>query len=327
VESTPADALCDDSLFCTGVESCTERGACLSGGNPCPGPDGDADCSESCDESADACTGNDPAGTSCGGGRLCDGEGDCLQCLDDGHCAEATPFCNASGQCVRCLDDSACDDGSFCNGQEICNSQGQCVDGPDRCPGPDGDGDCSESCDETADSCTANDPRQTSCGAGRLCDGAGGCPQCLSDAQCPGSAPFCAGSGSCVRCRDASDCTDGVFCNGIEACDSQGQCTGGSPPCPGPDEDADCSETCDEGADACTGNDPQGSPCPQGQCTGDGACAECLGDNDCPVAEPHCLRTICVECIDDGDCPSPTCTRGFCGQANRCDTEVVCGQQ
>jgi hypothetical protein len=37
----------------------------MSTGNPCPGPDGDSDCSETCNEGADNCSTNDPNGSFC----------------------------------------------------------------------------------------------------------------------------------------------------------------------------------------------------------------------------------------------------------------------
>jgi hypothetical protein len=60
----------DDGLFCTGPETC-QSGLCLSSGNPCPGPDGDADCAESCDEAGGTCSGADPDNSICDDGVMC----------------------------------------------------------------------------------------------------------------------------------------------------------------------------------------------------------------------------------------------------------------
>jgi hypothetical protein len=234
-----------------------------------------------------------------------------LRCEEDG------------GSCVACAGDGECDNGDFCDGAEICNSQGQCVPGPEPCSGPDGDADCSESCDEDADDCTGHDVRSSAC-AGGSCDGAGACLECLSGADCSPAQSYCSASGDCVACLEDAHCSNRVFCDGAETC-NEGVCADGTEPCPGPDGDADCSEVCDEAAGSCTGNDPVESVCSGGLCTGSGVCAECLENVHCPLAEPFCLGTVCVECLVDGNCPSPTCTRGVCGQANRCETEVVCG--
>jgi MYXO-CTERM domain-containing protein len=56
--------VCDDGLFCTVVDRCS-AGTCVGDGSPCAGVDGDADCSESCDEEAEACTAPDPDGSTC----------------------------------------------------------------------------------------------------------------------------------------------------------------------------------------------------------------------------------------------------------------------
>jgi len=79
---------CNDGLFCNGTETCA-AGVCANGsGNPCPGADGDGDCSETCNEGSDSCTGNDPNGSSCSDGFLCNGTETC----GSGVCA-AGPAC------------------------------------------------------------------------------------------------------------------------------------------------------------------------------------------------------------------------------------------
>lgn len=71
--SDPSGAPCeDDGLFCTGLELC-QSGECRSSGDPCDGPDEDAECAESCREEAGACTANDPDGSPCPGGTCADG--------------------------------------------------------------------------------------------------------------------------------------------------------------------------------------------------------------------------------------------------------------
>ncbi len=218
---------CDDGLYCNGTETCTD-GVCVGGaGDPCPGPDGDADCAESCNETADNCTASDPI-------------------------------------------DSGCDfDGLYCS-DDTCDGAGTCDPGGDPCPGPDGDADCSESCNEPADDCTANDP-------------------------------------------DDSPCDDGEFCTGTETCTGGfcGNATGN--PCPGPDGDGDCAESCDEDTNDCQEADPDGSSCNDGQycneneaCTG-GVCGDGT-DTDCddglPCTDDGCdeLNDTCVNALTAGYC-------------------------
>lgn len=114
------DADCNDGLYCNGIETCGADQRCASSGNPCSGADGDTDCRESCNETADNCTAFDPIG-------------------------------------------SSCNDGLYCNGIDTCNAAGNCGHSGNPCPGADGDTDCSESCNETADNCTSNDADGASC--------------------------------------------------------------------------------------------------------------------------------------------------------------------
>jgi hypothetical protein len=113
---------CDDGSFCNGSDQCSGGSCSVHFGDPCPGPDGDDDCAESCDESNDNCDGADSDG-------------------------------------------SSCDDSLWCTGSDIC-SGGSCSHGGDPCPGPDGDDDCAESCDELNDNCSAWDPDLSACVVG-----------------------------------------------------------------------------------------------------------------------------------------------------------------
>jgi len=91
--------------------------------------------------------------------EICDGlDNDCDGVIDNNA---------ANASCI--------DDGLFCTGPELCQS-GVCVSSGDPCAGDvgDNDTDCSESCDELASSCTANDPVLSFCSLG-FCDGAGTC--------------------------------------------------------------------------------------------------------------------------------------------------------
>lgn len=76
----------------------------------------------------------------------------------------------------------------------------------------------------------------------------------------------CDATGTCLHPDNSADCTaaDGLYCNGTDTC-SGGTCSVHSgDPCTGADGDADCAETCDEVADDCLGDDPNGSACASG---------------------------------------------------------------
>lgn len=137
---------CTDGTFCNGTETCTNGTCTNSTGDPCPGADGDGECDESCNESTDDCSANDPNG-------------------------------------------SVCDDGFFCTGSGMTCTSGACSGGTGNpCPGPDGDADCSEVCNESARNCTTNDPDGamcSSCPSGQISCESGMC----SGGNCAGT--FC----------------------------------------------------------------------------------------------------------------------------------------
>jgi hypothetical protein len=190
----------------------------------------------------DGCSGTTPVhmpaspGTPCGSGLACNASGQCSGCTADAQCPADTPCtdhgCNRGTtlcEQTAAADGTPCPDGGFCNGAETCQS-GNCVSPGNPCPGPDGDDDCSEGCNEGTDTCDAAD-------------------------------------------ADGSVCNDGAYCNGADNC-SGGVCaTHAGNPCSGADGDADCSETCDESVNACSGNDPDGSACNDGLfCSGTDTC-------------------------------------------------------
>ena len=98
---------CDDTLFCTAVDSCS-GGSCVGSGDPCLG--------QLCDEVNDRCV-------------ECLGDADC----DDGNVC-TNDFC-VGGTCSYTDNDGAvCDDGLFCTTTGEC-AGGVCVGSGDACPG------------------------------------------------------------------------------------------------------------------------------------------------------------------------------------------------
>ncbi|MBX7083816.1 MAG: hypothetical protein K1X88_31695 [Nannocystaceae bacterium] len=222
-------------------------------------PDDDNDCTEEACHDGVAAHDPLPADTACGQG-VCDGDGGCVECNDDAQCPAAgvctVGVCIDHACSVAFADPGAsCDDGLFCTASDSCNGAGACLGGGNPCPGADGDGDCSEGCNEAADACTANDVA-------------------------------------------GSACNDGLFCTASDSCNGAGACVGSGNPCPGADGDGDCSESCNEAADACSANDPGGTDC--------GACRMCsngvCGASFCDVGEKCCAGDD--ECIPtNASCP------------------------
>ncbi len=342
----PNGSACNDGLFCNGTDSCSSGACTQHQGSPCPGADGDNDCSESCSDSAGGCTGDDPEGSPCNDGVFCNGADFCANgtcsvhagnpCAGpdgDGNCAEV---CSEAADACSAPDPngSVCNDGVFCNGTDQC-SGGLCsVHSGNPCPGADGDGNCKETCSEAADACTASDPNGSACTDGLFCNGTDTCVNgnCSNHAGSPCPGPD--GDGNCVEsCNETADscnaadpdgsaCSDSVFCNGADKC-SGGACSvHPGNPCAGPDGDGNCSESCNEAADACNLADPNGIDCNDGVfCNGAdycsaGACSSHAG-NPCagPDGDLNCSET----CNESGD----SCN-GADPNGSACNDGLIC---
>ena len=137
---TPDDSLCDDGVYCTGVERCQVATGCLSGTPPtCPDT---VECTvDACDSISDSCT-HTPTDARCDDGQFCNGRETCDETL--GCRLGPPPFCGDRASCTkdscdeindRCIhlpDNAACSDGRFCNGDETCNPLLGCAPGRSR---------------------------------------------------------------------------------------------------------------------------------------------------------------------------------------------------
>jgi len=283
---------CSDGWYCTATDACS-NGVCVGSGDPCPGADGDGDCSESCDEGTDACTANDADGSACHDGLYCNGGDTCANGVCSVHAGDACSGADGDSDCSESCDEASntctgndpdgatCNDSLFCTETDAC-SDGVCVGEDSPCPGPDGDADCAESCSESSESCTAPDPNE-------------------------------------------STCDDEEYCNGLDTC-MNGSCSAHTgDPCPGVDNDANCRESCDEASNSCTAFDADGAPCSDGEfCTVDDACmrGNCVSDDSPCADDRYCVEASggfdCLECLtdrhcDDGElCTADQCEEGVC---------------
>ncbi|MBL4687713.1 MAG: hypothetical protein JKY37_24165 [Nannocystaceae bacterium] len=292
---------CSDGLFCTQADECNGAGTCIGGGTPCPGPDGDSNCAESCNEGTNSCDAVDPALSACEDGLFCtnndtcDGSGTCqaggATCAGADGDSDCTESCDEGANNCNAVDPpgTTCNDGLFCTQTDQCNAAGVCEGGGDPCPGPDDGDDCSERCSEFFNTCTANDPNGSACNDGLFCTQTDTC----SGGSCNGSGNPCTGADGDGNCAESCDegtnncggndpagsaCDDGQFCTDNDTCNASGACTGSGDPCDGPDGDGDCTETCDESDNDCGGQDPNGAVCDPGGIFG-GLCANglCVG--------------------------------------------------
>lgn len=190
---------CDAAETCTGASSSCAADALFDAGTTCRASTGECDIAETCTGGSSACPADsfEPSGVACGnssssacdGADTCDGAGAC----DDNLTADGTP----------------CNDGLFCNGSDQCSAGSCSLHSAPPCAGPDTDGDCAESCNETGDHCFASDPDGSACSSG---------DPCLSGETC--TAGGCGGgtaSGTC--CNDSNPCTQDSYNVGNSSCE------------------------------------------------------------------------------------------------------------
>jgi hypothetical protein len=361
----PADAGvgCDDGEFCTATDECDGAGACVGAGDPCQGPDGDGNCSETCDEDANACTGADPNGSACNDGTFCNGTDTCQAGACTAHAGDPCQGPDGDADCLEsCVEGvggagacngpdlagSICTDGLLCTVGDTCDAAGVCQGGANPCTPVAGDFDCSESCNAATGLCDAPDPIGSSCDDQQFCTAT---DTCNGAGACTGAGTPCDGAdgdGNCAEsCNELDDlcnlndpggaaCDDGFFCTANDTCSGLGACVGSGDPCPGPDGDDNCAETCDEGAGACTGSDADGSSCDDGSfCNGadtcsSGTCSVHPGD---PCDGPGDADNDCSETCDDaagactGQDPNGTvCSDGLaCTGGDQCNNGNCAG--
>lgn len=233
---------CDDGIFCHGSDACFNQECSLHYGDPCPGPDGDGDCSESCDELENDCTGHDliaffcDDSNPCSSVSLCDGSGGCAPFNPTAAgtiCRSATGACDlaelCTGESADCPADVQAPSGTPCTigsgnpcavGQ--CNGLGDCIEVPGNagvlCRPSQGGCDIAETCTGTSASCPA-DAFLSSSAACRSSSGI-----CDLEERCTGSTATCptnSFASSSTACRPA-----------VGACDVQETCTGTGASCP-----------------------------------------------------------------------------------------------
>ncbi len=335
--SSPNDALCDDGIFCTGVEFCHPVLLVCQAGD-FPTCDDGIECTiDTCDFVPGAVCENAADDSRCDDGLFCNGAETCDPVFD---CPPGTHPCPDQvcdenlQQCFPCIDDSDCDDAEECtvdtcdqvSGCQHTNSTGACDDGNactigDTCA----DGECvSEpvlNCDDgtacTVDSCNVTSglclhvADNSACDDGVFCNGVNVCDPASGDPTTgclAGPSPCSANevcnedTDTCVNiagggCISDADCNDGAFCNGVETC---------------------VSSVCHSGASPC-GNDQVCDP-------SNGACVECILDTQCDDG------LICT--VDSCDQTTKTCAHAanhsicddgaFCNGAEICDTSLDC---
>ncbi|MGB2984255.1 MAG: hypothetical protein WBE26_00085 [Phycisphaerae bacterium] len=259
---------CDDGLFCTATDTCSD-GACVGTGDPCPDEPNDV-CDEANDQCVECLTVDDcddgnvctddscvdnvcehiPNTASCEDGQFCTSNDTCSDTACVGGPDPCVPpqLCDEYlNRCVDCLDDEGCDDGNICTTDRC--TFGECSNVNNVIPCDDGlfctaTDQCSDgTCVGSGDACP-----------GQLCDEPGDrCVDCFTVADCPGDGVGCTedqcDDGDCVYVPDDTVCDDGVFCNGPEFCHTMLGCQPGETPCDDP-------ALCNEDNDSCGCREP-----------------------------------------------------------------------
>ena len=151
-----ADGICDVAELCMGSSEVCPADAVAASTSPCRPGAGPCDLAESCDGAAKTC----PADAFVSGNAAC--VADNSPCTND-VCDGSSPACQ------HVANSAACSDGVFCNGADTCAGGACTVHAGNPCAGPDGDSNCSESCNEAAGACTAADPNASPCDDGQAC--------------------------------------------------------------------------------------------------------------------------------------------------------------
>jgi DNA-binding beta-propeller fold protein YncE len=290
----PAQTVCNDGVFCTAVDRCTAGGACVGGDTtPCPGPDGDGDCTESCNEEAGDCSAPDPAATACNDGVFCNGTDTCTA---DGECqasgidpctfgAECANTCNEDGTCFTAVGTPCSEDGNPCT-VELCDGHGGCTAVPGNAGLPCG--------------------LDSQCRAAPTCDGLSAvCPEGVPLAKtcvlpdCDPNRSICL-DGACI-CQpdDPANCHDGTIDEG-ELC--------GEPGLP----DGPCCTGCRFARQGAVCRDANGVCDPAEVCNG--FSADCPADSVAPPETP---------CEDGDPCTdADVCADGTCTSVQICDAQL-----
>ena len=234
---------CNDGLWCTSDDQCSEDGECVGPTDTCNDP---YECTtDECDEDGHACS-NEVDEGSCLIGDVCRFHDDDNP---DNDCEYCDTFANRTGWTNKGSGEECTQDASFCNGVEICNGEGGCIHPGNPCDESevcweDEERCCTVSdylgCDEVSgdlywyDSCDRRGERQQDCHdnpptQNGYCD-VGPPPFCACRTHwsgdfchiCPGNWNPAADCNACVGnfdiATDCEDCLPGWYGNNCDKC-------------------------------------------------------------------------------------------------------------
>lgn len=297
-------------------------------------PKGDMDCIVPLCINKTCGTTNAPAGTLCriDATDVCDGDGQCVQCLLPEHCTDIV-----EDECVKrsCVNQE-CKPVFAPNGQLasatlqkpgdcqkiVCDGSGKTQSVTDNADIPDDGNACTENICAAGLPKTTNLPQGTTCGINLVCNAAGQCLGCLTAADCPGTEDACK-QRSCVGgvCgfqyvpantpvgqmqQTAKDCK-------LAVCDGNGSILFNPDTTDLPVDGNSCTQdVCSADGTASNPPAPLNTACGVNnvdRCDGLGACKKANGKT-C-AAGSECATSYCI----DGYCCDSTCT-GTCKACN-----------
>jgi len=370
VVRTCVDMFCDTDVVAEGTASpnqtagdckhaeCNGQGTLEAVDDNLDLPDDDNECTDdTCVAGAKTFT-NKAAGEACTvGGSLCNGSGECVECLiaddcpgADTECAVRT--CSATGVCG--VDNAA--QGAPVASQIVGNCKKDQCDGNGAVETVNDNLDVEDDGNECTDnSCNMGVPVaaptaiNTACGVGGLlkCDGGAGgttvglCVGCTEVSQCatPGNtclvATCVAGSCGTANQTNGTACSDGDSCSQTDTCQA-GACTGANPVvCTASDQCHDVG-TCAPATGLCSDpNKANGTTCSDGNgCTQTDTCqaGACTGASPvvCPMPDQCHDAGMCNPAT--GVCSNPakangvTCSDGdSCSQTDTCQAGTCTG--
>lgn len=293
------------------------------------------------------------AGTACAQtGKVCDGEGECVECISNADCADPEPLCDAASHtcipidCTNAVKDgnetdvdcgglcAPCDDGKACVAAADCQS-GVCTGAVCQPPACD---DGVKNGAETGTDCGGIDCPK--CGPDEGCDSGDDCvggectgmggtcvPNCVDQAKDNDETDVDCGGPTCAKCGigkqcDAADanCVAGAYCDMMGVCAPKkanaGECMASNECTSAHCVDGVCCNVACAGlcaACALPGSVGMCAPQPVGADPDD----ECAGNGGSDVCDGGggCAKATGSTCAANGECATGHCVDGVC-----CDT-------
>lgn len=299
-----------------------------------------ADCDDGLECTADLCTQGlcdnpfEPKKTKCGsdGKSVCDGAGECVDCLSSSDCAAkdpAVPICQLSTRtCVSCNDgkkngeetevdcggpDCGACLGHACDPEHGCGNGAFCVQPENIC--------CDKACDARCEACVfdktgapdgqcapvpyGEDPDQE-CSTLGACGAAAGKCRCEDGVKNADESDVDCGGTTCQRCGGGKMCLNTTDCAADVAECVEGAC---------------CNSICELPCNACN---------PFGQCVNVPAGTEdpfCALPQVCGPNAAGCVGKAGTTCSSPSKCLSGVCTAGTCAKSafgKPCNTTSDC---